>query len=98
MCSSNNHREVHLWLGLVAFVVGAVLLLQQFDLVPAETWNYLWPAILIVTGLKWMMMSSSKGMGMSGCECGMDSCDECGDNCEVPMPAPKASSKKKGKK
>ncbi|MFA4814518.1 MAG: DUF5668 domain-containing protein [Candidatus Gracilibacteria bacterium] len=85
MCDSSS-RDSHLWLGLVAFVIGAVLLLQRFDLVPAETWNYLWPSILVVTGLKLMMFRGH------GCCCSDDSC-------EMPMPVvmPKKSAKKKKK-
>ncbi|MEK9160374.1 MAG: DUF5668 domain-containing protein [Patescibacteria group bacterium] len=96
MCCSNN-KDHQLWLGLVAFVIGAVLLLQRFDLVPAETWDYLWPSILVVTGLKWMISRNSDSCQMEdSCMCGGNSCD---GSCELPMPAPKkATSKKKSRK
>lgn len=99
MCSTDS-RDCQLWLGLVAFVIGAVLLLEKFDLVPAETWDYLWPSILVVTGLKWMISRGSCGsccetMSKACKDCGMDSCD----GCEMPAPAPKkAAPKKNGRK
>lgn len=105
MCASHS-RDGQLWLGLVAFVIGAVLLLQRFDLVPAETWDYLWPSILVVTGLKWMMMRGNESCCSTDKECGSDeSCGSCGGesckgSCEMPMVMPKKSMKKKktGKK
>jgi hypothetical protein len=48
-------KDMNLWLGLVAFVIGAVILLQLFEIIPENTWDYLWPSILIVTGLKLMI-------------------------------------------
>ena len=104
MCASHS-RDGQLWLGLVAFVIGAVFLLQRFDLVPAETWDYLWPSILVVTGLKWMMLRG-KGSCCEGGACESDdSCGSCGGDsckgsCEMPMATPKKSMKKKkaGKK
>lgn len=100
MCSL-YHRETRLWLGLVAFVVGAVMLLERFDLVPSETWNYLWPAILIVTGLKWMVGGACKTdsccSSSTSCECGTKDCD---GSCEMPMdmPTKKVNTKKSRKK
>ena len=70
-------------MGLVLFVIGAVVLLERFDLIPAETWDYLWPSILIVTGLK--LMISMKG----GSSCEGDSCCSEG-SCEMPMPMVKS--------
>lgn len=104
MCA-NNTRDHQLWFGLVAFVIGTVVLLERFDLVPAETWDYLWPSILVVSGLKLMLLcktgSSSSCCG-SSCEMDKDSCDCAGDSCdefEMPMVMPKKTSKKKtGKK
>ena len=50
----HTHNGLHLWLGLIFFIVGAVWLLESFGLIPNATWQYLWPLILIVTGLKLM--------------------------------------------
>lgn len=106
MCASHS-RDGQLWLGLVAFVIGAVLLLQRFDLVPAETWDYLWPIILLVTGLRWMLLRGNDSCCSGGsCESSDDSCmcggNSCNGSCEMPMTvsAPKKSVKKKkaGKK
>ena len=96
MCST-YHRDSHLYFGFVAFVVGTIILLQRFDIVPAETWGYLWPAILIVTGLKWMLSGCSSSK--ADCPCGMENCD-CGEACEMPMdmPAKKMTNKKTGRK
>lgn len=101
MCAHHSH-ESRLWLGLVAFVIGAVILLQRFDVVPPETWNYLWPSILVVTGLKLMISGGDKGAcngeccGMGACaSCGMEDCD---GSCEIPMPMKKKMGKKVGKK
>lgn len=103
MCASNT-RDHQLWLGLVAFVIGTVLLLERFDLVPTETWDYLWPSILVLTGLKLMLIckDSPKECCGSSCEMESSSCD-CGDGacggCEMPMVMPKKAAKKKtGKK
>ena len=98
MCAST--KDDRLWFGLVAFVVGAVVLLQRFDVVPAETWDYLWPSILVVSGLKWMVGSSM------GASCGMSCESMCGDcgssdcSCDVMPAAPmkKAPAKKTSKR
>lgn len=98
MCAST--KDDRLWFGLVAFVVGAVVLLQRFDVVPVETWDYLWPSILVVSGLKWMVGScGSASYGMS-CD---SMCNDCGSSdCKCEMmpvaPAKKASGKKTSKK
>ena len=96
-CCSSSCKDYELWLGLVAFIVGAVFLLELFDVVPEETWSYLWPSILVVTGLKMMI-----GGGKTDACCDMEAC------CEMPMskaemkasPAPmkKAAAKKPAKK
>lgn len=103
MCAHHSH-DSRLWLGLVAFVIGAVILLQRFDIVPSETWDYLWPSILVVSGLKLMIAGGHKDMcdggeccGMGACSsCGMEDCD--GEACEVPMPMKKKMGKKPAKK
>lgn len=104
MCSSSSaHRDARLWMGLVAFVIGAVILLQRFDLVPSETWDYLWPSILVISGLKIMIMTGMKESCCStdkSCDsCGSDECD--GEGCEMPMTMPmskKPVAKKKSAK
>lgn len=70
-----------MWTGLVAFIFGAVVLLQKFDVIPDTTWGYLWPSVLVVVGLKLMVGS---------CE----SCESCG-SCDIQTP--KNISKKKRK-
>jgi cadmium resistance protein CadD (predicted permease) len=59
ICCQEKKDELLLWLGVIAFVIGAVFLLMMFDAIPEETWDYLWPFILVVLGLKLMMMGSS---------------------------------------
>lgn len=56
-----------MWTGLVLFVVGAVFLLQRFDLIPPETWMYLWPILLVVFGVKMMVSGGSSHCCCSGC-------------------------------
>lgn len=75
-CSKKDDR---LWWGLVAFVVGAVVLLQRFDVVPAETWNYLWPSILIVSGLKWMLAGDACAGGSCDTKEMSGMCGDCGN-------------------
>lgn len=92
MCAMSS-KDDRLWFGLVAFVVGAVVLLQRFDVVPVETWDYLWPSILVVSGLKWMMTCGTSA------SCDMGACGDCGNmacTCDavVAMPAPKKAAKK----
>lgn len=85
-----------MWLGLIFFVVGAVILLQKFDIVPSTTWGWLWPAILIVVGLKGMLSYGSCKTGESCCDSkGKDCCGSgmCSD--EKPMMKVKAAPKKK---
>lgn len=104
MCQSScsPHKECGLWIGLVAFIIGAVVLLQRFDLVPVETWDYLWPSILVVSGLKFMIMGACKSdsccsgacSSEEACPCGMENCD---GSCEMPV-AKKSMKKKVGKK
>lgn len=74
-------------LGLIAFVIGAVILLQRFDVVPPETWSYLWPSILVVAGIK-MMVSG----GCASC-CSDGPCDT-----HMPEPAPKTAKKAPAKR
>lgn len=50
-----HKNNLHLWLGLIAFVSGAVILLEKFELVPSDTWNYVWPVILVVFGVRLMV-------------------------------------------
>lgn len=91
-------RDDRLWFGLVAFVVGAVVLLQRFDVIPMETWDYLWPSILVVSGLKWMVASSAPSCDMSA-PCASSSCNDCGmDACVCSTPVVKKSVKKTSKK
>ncbi len=95
-CCSKDDR---LWWGLVAFVVGAVVLLQRFDVVPDETWNYLWPSILVVSGLKWMLSGNSCGSGDS-CSTMDSACKDCSSNpcsCDM-MPVAKKPAGKKAKR
>lgn len=95
----SNTRDHQLWLGLVAFVIGAVLLLERFDLVPAETWDYLWPSILIVTGLKLMLLckGSSDSCCASSSEMESNSVDDACE-CETMVMPKKAAKKKTSKK
>lgn len=90
-CCSNHSKDNHMWLGLIAFIIGAVVLLEKFDIIPVATWGYLWPSILVVAGLKLMLNS---------CEsCSSGSCSDsgsCKGACsEMPMPAAKKTGKKK---
>ncbi|MFA5793013.1 MAG: DUF5668 domain-containing protein [Candidatus Gracilibacteria bacterium] len=70
-CPCKDHV---LWFGLVAFVIGATILLQRFDIVPVATWDYLWPSILLVTGLKMMLSSACPCRKEESCCGGADSC------------------------
>lgn len=89
-CCENHSKETGLWLGLVSFIIGSVILLQMFGVIPDTTWDYLWPSILIVVGLKLMIGTADKcgsGACSSGGSCGSDSCgsdDSCGScgSCE----------------
>ena len=98
MCSNHTQcsKEGHLWMGLVLFVIGAVILLERFNLIPVETWDYLWPSILLVSGLK--LMISMKDTASSCGSCEGDSC--CGEDCEMPvaMPMTKKPVKKNSRK
>ncbi len=89
-CCSSHSKDNHMWAGLIAFIIGAVVLLEKFDIIPAATWTYLWPSILVVAGLK-MMLSSCESCTKDAC------CDsgECKGACAVVMPASKKTSKKK---
>lgn len=94
-CCSKDDR---LWWGLVAFVVGAVVLLERFNIVPAETWDYLWPSILVVSGLKWMLMGGTCGAGE--CQTSGKMCGDCGSTactCDM-MPMTKKAPAKKSKR
>ncbi|MBU0981775.1 hypothetical protein KKC94_03715 [Patescibacteria group bacterium] len=111
-CCGNHGRETGLWLGLILFVIGAVILLQLFDVIPETTWDYLWPSILVVAGLK-LMVTSAEACGYKEYKegsCGSDMCcksgscmpDECCDSgvcepCEE-KPKKKATKKKTSKK
>ena len=93
-CCSSHAKDNHMWGGLVAFIIGAVILLEKFDIIPSETWAYLWPSILIVVGLKLMLCSNencTSGDDASCCESGA-----CKGACAVVMPTPaKKPAKKK---
>ncbi len=90
-CCSNHTKDNHMWGGLIAFIVGAVILLERFDIIPAETWAYLWPSILIVVGLKLMLGSN---------ETCTTSDESCKGECSVAMPtiAPTTAKKTAKKK
>lgn len=101
-CGSSCSKDDRLWLGLVAFVLGGVVLLQRFDLVPSETWDYLWPSVLLVSGLKLMV-----GAGKSEGSCyGMEFCGGCDMDMaacacpmeEIPKPKKLGAKKHRGKK
>jgi hypothetical protein len=86
-CHTNNDgKELQLWGGLVAFVLGAVVLLEMFDVIPETTWDYLWPSVLVVLGLKLMMMGGKSG------DCGHGMKEDC-----CAMEAPKKAAPKKKK-
>lgn len=87
---SSKHADLHLWFGLVIFVIGAVILLQRFDLIPETTWAYLWPIILIVSGLKFMI---SYGAGDACCSSEKSS-DNMGSCCDEPVMMKKPAKKK----
>lgn len=100
MCAMSS-KDDRLWFGLVAFVVGAVVLLQRFDFVPAETWDYLWPSILVVSGLKWMLScGTTANCEMGACESACGDCGEAACVCDAPvaMPSPKKKAKKTSKR
>lgn len=85
-CCNGCHKEKKLWLGLISFVIGAVVLLQLFQVIPDTTWDYLWPSILVIVGLKLMLHSCNHGC------CG-EECDPM-DMKEMKMDAPMAPKKK----
>lgn len=89
-CCSGSCKDYELWLGLVAFIVGAVFLLELFDVIPSETWTYLWPSILVVSGLKMMIGGGSK---TEDC-CNMGACEMPMPKAEVKKTAPKKAKKK----
>ncbi|MFA5855536.1 MAG: DUF5668 domain-containing protein [Candidatus Gracilibacteria bacterium] len=96
-CPCKDHA---LWFGLVAFVIGAVILLQKFDLIPSATFSYLWPCILVVSGLKMMLCCGCPCTDCKG-ECKGDSCDCKSDpsmpcDCKKEVVAKKKLGKKKG--
>jgi hypothetical protein len=91
-----TEKGCHTFLGLIAFVIGAVILLQKFDIIPSETWSYVWPIILIVAGLKMMVGCCASSCGSSCettcCETECKPCPPC-EPCEKPKK--KAPAKKK---
>lgn len=86
-CSPN--REHGLWLGLVAFVIGVTVLLQRFAVIPDSTFSYLWPSILAITGLKFMISQGGNDSGCCGSECDWDMAEMM----PTEMPAKKKSKK-----
>lgn len=84
-CCNERCQDYEMWSGLVLFVIGAVFLLQRFDLIPAETWFYLWPILLIVFGVKMMVSGGST----HSCEGPMEMVKA------APKAAPKPASKPK---
>jgi hypothetical protein len=82
-CCNDKCQDYEMWTGLVLFVVGAVFLLQRFDLIPPETWFYLWPILLLVFGIKMMVAGGSNHCCSSGCDL------------KSHAPAKKAATKKK---
>lgn len=97
MNSCDTNQCHHLWLGLVAFVIGAVILLQKFDIVPETTWGWLWPSILVVMGLKFMLWGNCSSSDC--CESTAKS-DCCSSNtcCDEVKPKKKTTKKKTTKK
>lgn len=50
-----SRKEANMGLGITLFVVGSVLLLQELQILPENTWLYFWPIVLLVWGLALMM-------------------------------------------
>lgn len=90
-CCSNKCQDYEMWAGLLLFVVGAVFLLQRFDLIPAETWFYLWPILLVVFGVKLMISGGST----HACEMPMPSAPVAKTTPAMPKSAPKKAAPKK---
>ncbi len=57
-CPHPHHK--HMWIGLMLFVTGALLYLQKFEVIPQETWAYVWPGLILLTGIKLMFEGSQK--------------------------------------
>jgi len=96
-CPCKDHA---LWFGLVAFVIGAVILLQDFDLIPSATFGYLWPCILVVSGLKMMLCCGCPCTECKGdCDCKSAEVPCAGEACDCgKKEVAKKNDKKPGKK
>lgn len=40
-----------MWFGLGLVLVGMLLLLNNLGIITGDTWNYIWPGIVIIIGL-----------------------------------------------
>lgn len=49
-----------MFIGILLIIIGAAFLLQHLDYLSAGTWGIIWPAILIVIGLRLLF---KKGRG-----------------------------------
>jgi predicted membrane protein len=47
--------------GLLLVVVGALMLLQKFNILTGDFWGYIWAIIIILLGLKLMMKGKCCG-------------------------------------
>ncbi|MFA5927001.1 MAG: DUF5668 domain-containing protein [Patescibacteria group bacterium] len=50
-----------MWFGITLLLVGVVLLLQNLGLLPADSWDVIWPVLFIVLGASIIFRRAKKG-------------------------------------
>lgn len=55
-------RSAPLVFTVILFGIGVILQAIRLDMLPSETWSYLWPAGLILAGV-WLVLSRGRGPG-----------------------------------
>ena len=86
MKMSQKCADYEVWLGCIALVSAAVIILEMVEVIPHGTWGYVWPVMLGLLGLK-MVFSGTATTG-SGCECGGEHCNCKMETGAMPMSMP----------
>lgn len=49
-----------MWKGLTMLIIGVVFLLQKWEILPEETWGWVWPVLLVLWGLGFLYSAGQK--------------------------------------
>jgi uncharacterized membrane protein HdeD (DUF308 family) len=48
-------KEGKMVFGLILIAVGVIALLEKFNVITGDVWNYTWPVVLVIIGLSFIL-------------------------------------------